>query len=42
MKRRDNKTLYEQIMNSISTEVKKALNELSPEVYRNAADKRQA
>ena len=42
MKRRDNKRLYEQIMNSISTEVKKALNELSPEVYRNAADKRQA
>ena len=42
MKRRDNKTLYEQIMNSISTEVRHALNELSPEVYRRAADKRQA
>jgi hypothetical protein len=42
MKRRDNKRLYEQIMNGISTEIRHALNELSPEVYRNAADKRQA
>lgn len=42
MKRRDNKRLYEQIMNGISTEIRHALNELSPEVYRRAADKRQA
>ena len=42
MKRRDNKRLYEQIMNSISTEVRHALNELSPDVYRDAADKREA
>ena len=42
MKRRDNKTLYEQIMNGISTEVRHALNELSPDVYRRAADKREA
>lgn len=42
MNTRQKKQLYEQIMNSISTEVRHALNELSPDVYRAAADKREA
>lgn len=42
IKRGDNKKLYESIMKSIATEVRHALNELHPDVYRRAADKREA
>ena len=41
IKRRNNKKLYESIMKSIATEVRHALNELHPDVYRRAADKRE-
>ena len=42
MNSKQKKALYESIMRQVSKTVKKALNEMSPEVYRNAADRREA
>ena len=42
MNSKQKKALYESIMKQVSKTVKKALNEMSPEVYRNAADRREA
>ena len=42
MNSKQKKALYESIMRQVSRTVKKTLNEMSPEVYRNAADRREA
>ena len=42
MNSKQKKALYESIMKQVSKTVKKTLNEMSPEVYRNAADRREA
>ena len=42
MNSKQKKALYESIMRQVSKTVKKTLNEMSPEVYRNAADRREA
>ena len=38
----EKKSLYESIMKTVAKVVKKHINEMSPEIYRRAADKRQA
>ena len=41
IRKRNNKKLYESIINDVAKTVKHHLNELSPDVYRRAADKRE-